>query len=698
MLKNILCICPYLVKLKLKHAVILLIHITFYTPTIYFMKLNLLLFFMLPFIAFAQQPANNIEKLRIQGYNLRFTDTARSIAFQQKALQIAKLQNNRQATVISYATLSFTYRKFAQIALCQLYADSAFVLAEKIQDTRSLGYANMAAGLIKSYLDDAGAAALLINAYSLFKTINDNSNVTKVAAELSYLFGNNDIIKKEKYALIAIEAATQTNDPEYILYGRLAYGSLLISKKRKDKELAADTAINYFKNTIILLEHDSAAISTKSNLATAYLNLAVLYSENEFPHSEPLFLNLLDKAQRIAQQYNIKVIYRNSLGLKGEYFLAKDDFLKAENLFKEGIAYQNSLPFADNATMATFYASLKNVAAKQKNFLTYYQYDTLFVKYNNRSLNEASIKSLQNADARFESVKKADKILWLENENKLQNTNKWLGYGIAILLFIGLLFGFRSYYFRQRYYLQSEAAAQQKQVATQLQLQLKEQQAVEALMQKISMERRLLQSQMDPHFVFNALGNIQSFVLQNDTQNAVSYLATFSKLMRQVLSQSKSQSIPIADEISTLTNYIELQKLRLNHNFIYSIMADNMLDVQSRIPPMLVQPFIENAIEHGLKPLNNKQGKLHVFFKDDEVNNCLVCTVTDNGVGYGALKQPQPNIDTKHQSLATAITLERMQQMEKENAFAGFAIQELKDEDGIACGTEVIINIPYYKP
>ena len=101
MLKNILCICPYLVKLKLKHAVILLIHITFYIPTIYFMKLNLLLFFMLPFIAFAQQPANNIEKLRIQGYNLRFTDTARSIAFQQKALQIAKLQNNRQATVIS---------------------------------------------------------------------------------------------------------------------------------------------------------------------------------------------------------------------------------------------------------------------------------------------------------------------------------------------------------------------------------------------------------------------------------------------------------------------------------------------------------------------------------------------------------------------------------------------------------------------
>lgn len=662
------------------------------------MKIYFLVFFLIPFTLLAQQPITNIDILRSQGYDLRFTDTAQSIALQQKALRLAMVQNNQQATVISYATLSLTYRKFANIALCQLYADSAFVLAEKTQDTRSLGYANMAIGQLKSYLDDTGAAALLINAYSLFNSLSDYNNITRVTAELSYLFGNNDITKKEKYALIAIHAALQTNNPEYILTGRLSYGSLLISKKRKDSKLAADTAINYFENTIALLEKNDAAISTKSNLGTAYLNLAVLYSEYYFPQSEPLFLDLLNKAQLIAQQYNIKVIYRNSLGLKGEYFLAKGDFLMAENLFKKGIAYQNSLPFADNATLATFYASLKNVAVKQKNFLAYYQYDTSFVKYNNRSLNEANIKSLQNADARFESLKKADKILWLENENKLQNTNKWLGYGIAILLFIGLLFGFRSYYFRQRYYLQSEAAAQQKQVATQLQLQLKEQQAVEALMQKISMERRLLQSQMDPHFVFNALGNIQSFVLQNDTQNAVSYLATFSKLMRQVLSQSKSQSIPIADEISTLTNYIELQKLRLNHNFIYSIMADNMLDVQSRIPPMLVQPFIENAIEHGLKPLNNKQGKLHVFFKDDEVNNCLVCTVTDNGVGYGALKQPQPNIDTKHQSLATAITLERMQQMEKENAFAGFAIQELKDEDGIACGTEVIINIPYYKP
>lgn len=197
---------------------------------------------------------------------------------------------------------------------------------------------------------------------------------------------------------------------------------------------------------------------------------------------------------------------------------------------------------------------------------------------------------------------------------------------------------------------------------------------------------------MDPHFIFNALGNIQSIILQKDTVLAVSYLNKFTKLTRQVLEQSRKETISLEEEINTLKNYIELQQLRLNNGFDYSIECDEEIEKDILIPPLLLQPFIENAVEHGLKPLENKtRGSIEIYFKEDKKQQILICTIKDNGIGLAASRKLEKNII--HQSLSTTITDERLRKMQKENPDAGFQVKE-RDAVIEGHGCIVILNIP----
>ncbi|MBB5644677.1 hypothetical protein HDE70_000965 [Pedobacter cryoconitis] len=628
---------------------------------------------------------------------MRFTDTTKSLAYQQTALIIAKKENKAEEISISYALLSLFYKKKFQTNKAQLYADSSYYLAAQLKSSRAMGYAYMATGLLNSFFSETDQAInQLILAYQNFRQPGDYANMARVASEISNLYADKDAVKQKKYVTLALNAAAKTNSEDEKLYVRLSYGNFLIAEKRKNPFLSADTAVNYFKETIRQIEKHPDQIYTKSNMAVPYLNLAVLYFENPFPGSEPLFLQQLDQALVIARQYNIRNVYRNSLGLKGEYYIQKKDYTTAGRLFKEGIAYQEAMPYHDYYTLSQFYAAMKKLAILQQDYKSYELYDRGFMKYNAFEYNEATAKALQNADVRFESSQKAKMIKTLEKENKLQRSNKWFGYGTAFLLAIGLLFMFRSYYFRQKYYIQNETIFRDQQKNAELRLQLEKLQTAAATSEKLSIERRLLQSQINPHFVFNALGNIQSFILQNDTRNAVLYLAKFSKLMRQILEFTTREFIPLKDEIDSLRNYIELQQLRLNNSFDYTII-DQGIEAGISIPPMLIQPFVENAIEHGLKPLPaTKRGDLQLAFSLTENNTYISCTLTDNGVGinFSMSNKVKNKLEYQHRSMGTLITKERLT---SEGSIYGFSIDEMKNDQGQISGTTAVIKIPFIK-
>ncbi|HEY1195760.1 sensor histidine kinase [Flavobacterium sp.] len=639
------------------------------------------------------QQISSIEKIAAYGFSKRFSDSSSSKKIQLQALELAKKKNNIDDEVICYAYLALTQRRLLHLKNFARYADTAFYLSEKSNKIRVKAFAYMAQGTLKSYIDDKPQALdHLLKAYNLFSKIKAHDQCAKIASDISYLFSPASPEKVKKYSREALQHAAKAGDAESQLYARLAFGGYLTDRLESGYKQEWIVALNFFQETVAYAERYPSQIISKSNLGIAYINLADLYSKGPKPIDEKAMLNNLRKATEIAKKYNVKIIYRSAIGLQGMYYTQKGDYTKAELLFIEGIKYQLSLPYTDNYLLATFYNCLKEVSVKRNDFMAYYRYDTLYTQYNQLKYDESTQKLLQNADARFESSKKMERIKQLELENELVQKNKLLGYGIAAVLLIGLIFMFRSYYYRQRYYLKREEILKQEQANSELKVQLMEKETIENLAARLSLERRLLRSQMDPHFIFNALGNIQSMILQKDTIPAVSYLNKFAKLTRQILEQSRKETISLDEEIGTLKNYIELQQLRLNNSFEYEIICDESVENDILIPPLLIQPFIENAVEHGLKPKpKEEKGLLKINFTQMNDQKNLICTIKDNGIGLAASRKLK--INENHQSLSTTITDERLTKMQKEYPNAGFKVLERETENG-ETGCIVIINIP----
>ena len=205
-------------------------------------------------------------------------------------------------------------------------------------------------------------------------------------------------------------------------------------------------------------------------------------------------------------------------------------------------------------------------------------------------------------------------------------------------------------------------------------------------------EKRSLLSQMNPHFIFNSLNSIQHFIIQNDEYQANNYLSNFSSLIRRILENSKKNLISLNEEISTLTLYLEMEKLRFEERFEYQIIRDQNIDyLETTIPPMMLQPFVENAIWHGLMPLESKGVLSITFSRIDGFFHCLIC---DNGIGRekaARLKgKKEPHASTGMKNVRDRINL--LNQLNKKKIELN--INDLKNPDGTAAGTLIELIIP----
>lgn len=202
------------------------------------------------------------------------------------------------------------------------------------------------------------------------------------------------------------------------------------------------------------------------------------------------------------------------------------------------------------------------------------------------------------------------------------------------------------------------------------------------------LQSQLLKAQLDPHFMYNALNSIQYFIIQNDAAAALGYLSKFSKLMRQVLENSVNETVSISDELKALTYYIDLEKMRCNNSFNYEIFTDDAIDTQNtEIPSMLLQPYIENAIVHGMRG-KTEGGLIKLFLLMQ--GESILCVIEDNGT-YQKLEDAGDHNPSKHKSRATAASINRMALLK---SGAGIYTIILKDETGKPSGTRVEIKIP----
>ena len=449
-------------------------------------------------------------------------------------------------------------------------------------------------------------------------------------------------------------------------------------------------ALEYFKKALAIQEEigEQAAAMSMTNIGAIYfeqnkLNEANRYYQKalkSFEHSEntrglALLNNYLGDYYSKLHQTNLAIHYY-SISLQLSEAM-QDKYGASLSLYNLGILYSGE----KNYTKAMEYANQSLVYAKEigvldQTFHTEKLLSDLYELQNNHQASLAHYKQYIIARDSLNSIESNKKFVQAEmnfeyqkKEALLIEKNKRQGQlalfsVLGALLLIGLIFVlFNRRQIKRRLTLQKEVA---------------------------EYEQKALHLQMNPHFVFNCLGSISSFIVQNGTDSALKYLSKFSKLMRLTLEYSKGALIPIDKEIESLQNYLELEQLRFNNKFEFTIHSTERVEFNMGLPPLLIQPFVENAILHGLVP---KEGVGSIEVNFDVANNQLICTITDNGIGISQSKKLKENSVKAHQSMALEITKKRLEIMEATIAkSAQIEIQELNDEN--TSGTKVTLRLP----
>jgi len=197
---------------------------------------------------------------------------------------------------------------------------------------------------------------------------------------------------------------------------------------------------------------------------------------------------------------------------------------------------------------------------------------------------------------------------------------------------------------------------------------------------------------MNPHFSFNTMNSIQYFILENKPDEALDFISRYSKLVRMILYNSSEEKISVQQELEALKLYLEIEQMRLDNKFSYEIIvSDDINPNYQRMPSMILQPYVENAIWHGISNKKNN-GKIIVGIKLSKRG--LICYVEDDGIGRAKAEEIKSNYKTKHKSFGMDITKERLRLMNNTfNENMGVTIIDLKDEDNRAIGTRIEIKI-----
>jgi LytS/YehU family sensor histidine kinase len=211
-------------------------------------------------------------------------------------------------------------------------------------------------------------------------------------------------------------------------------------------------------------------------------------------------------------------------------------------------------------------------------------------------------------------------------------------------------------------------------------------------LQMTEFEAKALRAQMNPHFIFNCLNSIKSLIQQHEEEKSVNYLTTFSKLIRTLFNNADKKEISLYDEIETCKLYLQLEAMRFDAKFSYSVNIDDNIDLKSvQVPALIIQPFIENAIWHGIVPRSTGGG---VSLNVNQNNGVIDIVIEDDGIGRDASRQNRSDSGLTHQSKGVNLTQSRL---ELDNLLqqrqASLETIDKKDEKGISAGTKVIIKI-----
>ena len=429
-------------------------------------------------------------------------------------------------------------------------------------------------------------------------------------------------------------------------------------------------ALTYLQKSIDLIERSDYAVNS-----VAYLNIAQIY----------IYQNKLDKALdyalkglKISERMQNKVEINHSHVLLSKIFRLQKKYSSSISHAEDALKIGQEIEHPAEINMAA--KQLYDIYSETKQEAKAAHFNQLYIETKNIIDNQESKNALLEQKLKYEYEKKEiihkseneKKLgaLTAENEKKNLLKNIWLIVFASVLLLLSI-----STFFIYRNFKQKSIITNQK---------------------NNLLKQKLLVSQMNPHFIFNSLNAIQNYIFKQDSLKAGNYLAQFSELIRMILDFSRKDYISVESEIKLLNTYLELQKLRFESKFDYTIVIDKSIDVDSiLIPPMLAQPFIENAIEHGIF---YKKGKGRVDVRLYFENNFLIYEIEDDGVGMEEAMKLKNKLKSSYESLATIITQERMSNLnEQTNNNIEIEIIDKKKISPELTGVKVKFIVPFKK-
>lgn len=440
-----------------------------------------------------------------------------------------------------------------------------------------------------------------------------------------------------------------------------------------------EKAIRIFDQGIPIMEKlgsEEWTIMLKSNKATSLSALG--RHEEAIPIAE-------EQVRYFRDENDNKQRYATALGMLGDMLVRAGQHKKAISPFEESLTLYQELGVGYEQKMV--HEKLAEIFEALRGFDEGFFHLKEAKILGDSLLNQETNDKIQELTQQFEAEKKEAAISQLETKTQLQQaqisadrtTKTGLGGGIILLGIIGFL-AWNS----QRKALQNERVLTAKN---------EEIKATEFKRNLTELELKALRAQMNPHFIFNCMNSINRLILEDKNEQAARNLTKFSRLIRQILEHSEKKAISLKEELDMLQTYIELEAQRFKGQIAYEFKIDPNLDTEDiELPSMVLQPFIENAIWHGLMHKESDDKKLLISI--EEKGDTLHCIIEDNGVGREKALELKSKSSIQHKSMAMKVTSDRLRLLAKEGMEKLVHIVDLKDELNRALGTRVEVSIP----
>ncbi|MBO3099250.1 tetratricopeptide repeat-containing sensor histidine kinase [Gelidibacter pelagius] len=422
-----------------------------------------------------------------------------------------------------------------------------------------------------------------------------------------------------------------------------------------------DLALKNYKRSLNYNEQ----IDSEVGRVICYNSIGQVYiKQKKFTDAKVIIEEGLKKALQLGDQYYISYAYINLGWVQQE--LEMDEI--AEINLKKGLEVSGTYGLKTSTVDA--HKHLSELYKKKNDYKASLKHYEKAVELERTIFTERNMQYVSDIIIQYENEAKTNQIIQLANENELVRSKLQRNQTIfwAALLTLAIVAGIIIAINRNR------QLSQEKQILT--------------------LEQDMLRSQMNPHFIFNSLNSIKLYIINNEKENAVYYLNKFSKFIRKILIASTEKEISLEDELDTMQLYMNIENIRFSNEINFTVDVEPGINTSViKVPSLILQPFLENALWHGLSSKKaNKQIELRVYKDDDDFVNI---SITDNGIGRKASEKINDGRVLKSKSVGIAITKARLANFSKRfTTDYKMDIEDLYDAQGRPLGTKVVVHIP----